>query len=80
MHPALAMLIRADIPAKVNSLSMDVLPYLESKLLDSERLGIKIKAMLIPNPHNPIPQVVPKEVIKGYALLAQKVSISSAET
>ncbi|KAJ7877507.1 PLP-dependent transferase [Mycena leptocephala] len=75
MHPALAMLIRADIPANVNSLSKDVLPYLESKLLASERLGIKIKAMLIPNPHNPIPQVVPKEVIKGYALLAQKYNI-----
>ncbi|KAF7369429.1 PLP-dependent transferase [Mycena venus] len=74
-HPSMATLVRADIPAKVNSLSEDVLPYLESKLLASERLGIKIKAMLIPNPHNPLPQVVPKEVIKGYALLAQKYNI-----
>ncbi|KAK7050694.1 PLP-dependent transferase [Favolaschia claudopus] len=74
-HPALATLVRADIPPDVHSLSEDVLPYLEAKLLDSERIGIKIKALLIPNPHNPIPQVVPKEVITGYALLAQKYNL-----
>ncbi|KAJ7435804.1 PLP-dependent transferase [Mycena galericulata] len=74
-HPAMAMLLLADIPAELNSLSPDALLYLESKILESERVGIKIRVMLLPNPHNPIPQVVPKEVIKGYALLAQKYNI-----
>ncbi|KAF8143663.1 pyridoxal phosphate-dependent transferase [Mycena galopus ATCC 62051] len=74
-HPAFATLVRAEMPAKMNSLSEDVLPYLEAKLLESERIGLKIKAMLLPNPHNPIPQVVPKEVVMGYALLAQKYNI-----
>ncbi|KAJ7792981.1 PLP-dependent transferase [Mycena olivaceomarginata] len=74
-HPALATLVRAEIPVGVNSLSKDVLPYLEAKLLESERIGLKIKALLIPNPHNPLPQIAPKEVIQGYALLAQKYNI-----
>ncbi|KAF7376963.1 PLP-dependent transferase [Mycena sanguinolenta] len=74
-HPALATLVMAEMPAKMNSLSEDVLPYLEAKILESERIGLRIKAMLIPNPHNPLPQVVPKEVIMGYALLAQKYNI-----
>lgn len=69
----MATLVRAEIPVGVNSLSKDVLPYLEAKLLESERIGLKIKALLIPNPHNPLPQIAPKEVIQGYALLAQKV-------
>lgn len=76
-HPALAILVRAEIPPQVNSLSTDVFPYLESKILESERLGIKIKALLLPNPHNPLPQVAPKQVIMGYALLAQKVCLSA---
>ncbi|KAJ7202587.1 PLP-dependent transferase [Mycena pura] len=75
VHPAGAILVRADVPAIINPLSADVLPYLEAKLLDSDRIGVKIKALLIPNPHNPLPQVVQKEVIKGYALLAQKYNI-----
>ncbi|KAJ7641054.1 PLP-dependent transferase [Roridomyces roridus] len=75
MHPALAVLMLAEIPADVDSLSTDALPYLERKILESERLGIKIRVMLIPNPHNPIPQIVPSETIKGYALLAQKYNI-----
>ncbi|CAK5269051.1 unnamed protein product [Mycena citricolor] len=74
-HPAQAQLIRAEIPAHVDSLSEDVLPLLEAKIKSSGRLGIPIKAMLIPNPHNPLPQVVPKEVITGYALLAEKYDI-----
>ncbi|KAJ6532906.1 PLP-dependent transferase [Mycena vulgaris] len=75
-HPALAVLVRADVPSKVNSLSTDVLPYLEAKLLDSERgSGVKIRAMLVPNPHNPLPQIASREVIVGYARLAQKYNI-----
>ncbi|KAJ7032592.1 PLP-dependent transferase [Mycena alexandri] len=74
-HPAMATLVRIDIPPNINSLSEDVMPYLEAKLLDSERLGIKIKALLLPNPHNPLPQVVSKEVVKAYAQLAQKYNI-----
>ncbi|KAJ7738265.1 PLP-dependent transferase [Mycena maculata] len=75
MHPALAILVLADPPPEIHSLSADVLPYLEAKILESQRVGVKIRAMLIPNPHNPIPQVVPKDVIAGYALLAQKYNI-----
>ncbi|KAJ7112055.1 PLP-dependent transferase [Mycena crocata] len=75
MHPALAILVSAQVPVEVDPLSPDVLGYLEFKLLESERLGVKIKAMLVPNPHNPLPQIISQEVIKGYALLAQKYNI-----
>ena len=64
----------ADVPATVNSLSLDVLPILDARLRASAQgIGIQITAMLIPNPHNPLPQVVQRKVIEGYARLAQKV-------
>ncbi|KAJ7696215.1 pyridoxal phosphate-dependent transferase [Mycena rosella] len=75
VHPALATLVLADVPKEVNSLSKDVLPYLETKILESEQIGVQIKVMLVPNPHNPLPQVISKEVITGYAQLAQKYNI-----
>ncbi|KAJ7172929.1 PLP-dependent transferase [Mycena crocata] len=74
-HPGLASLVLADVPVEVNSLSRDVLPYLEEKIVESERNCVKIKAMLLPNPHNPLPQISPREVVRGYALLAQKYNI-----
>ncbi|KAJ7075300.1 PLP-dependent transferase [Mycena belliarum] len=74
-HPALSALVVADAPCDVDTLSSNVLPYLESKILESKRAGVKIKVMLIPNPHNPLGRVVGKDVIEGYACIAQKHNI-----
>ncbi|KAJ7058478.1 PLP-dependent transferase [Mycena amicta] len=75
-HPSGATLVMADVPATVNSLSPDVLPILDARLhASSQGIGIKINALLIPNPHNPLPQIVQREVIEGYARLAQKYNI-----
>ncbi|KAJ6627706.1 PLP-dependent transferase [Mycena sp. CBHHK59/15] len=72
VHPGLSVLVRTDIPPDVDSLSMDVFPFLEEKLLASDAEGVKIKVLLLCNPHNPLPQVIPSDVVKGYALFAQR--------
>ncbi|KAJ6565807.1 PLP-dependent transferase [Mycena vulgaris] len=72
VHPALATVVFAHIPADLDSLSLEALPYLERTLLQSTEQGIKIQVLLLCNPHNPLPQVVAREVVQGYALLAEK--------
>ncbi|KAJ7479503.1 PLP-dependent transferase, partial [Mycena latifolia] len=74
-HPSLAVLVLADPPSDMYPLGPGILPYLETKILESARDGVKIKVMLIPNPHNPLPRIVARDVIEGYALLAQKYDI-----
>ncbi|KAJ7488130.1 PLP-dependent transferase [Mycena latifolia] len=75
VHPALATVVLANIPADVDSLSMDVLPHLEKKILESAEKGVPIQVLVLCNPHNPLPQVVAKEVVRGYALLAEKYNL-----
>jgi len=72
VHPGLANVVLSKIPAEVDSLSMEVLPYLEKELLESAERSVEIQVLLLCNPHNPLPQVVAKEVVHGYALLAEK--------
>ncbi|KAF7290369.1 PLP-dependent transferase [Mycena chlorophos] len=61
-HPSGATLVMADVPASIDSLSPDVLPILDARLRASAQgIGIQITALLIPNPHNPLPQVVQRE-------------------
>ncbi|KAJ7116939.1 PLP-dependent transferase [Mycena epipterygia] len=75
VHPGRATVVLADVPADIDSLSTEVLPYLETKLLESAEQGVKIQILLLCNPHNPLPQVVAKDVVLGYALLAEKYNI-----
>ncbi|KAJ7473390.1 PLP-dependent transferase [Mycena latifolia] len=75
VHPSLAVLVLAHVPQDVDPLSVAVLPYLEAKVLSSAQMGVHIKALLITNPHNPLPRVAPQDVIVGYARLAQKYNI-----
>ncbi|KAJ7144113.1 pyridoxal phosphate-dependent transferase [Mycena epipterygia] len=74
-HPALATLVLASLPPTADPLSVDILPALEAKLLESKRAGVPIKLLLVPNPHNPLPRIVSRAVIEGYALLAEKYNI-----
>ena len=73
MHPGLASLVLAKIPAEVDSLSLEVFSYLRKELPESAERGVKIQVLLLCNPHNPLPQVVPREVVQEYALFAEKV-------
>ncbi|KAJ7904202.1 PLP-dependent transferase [Mycena leptocephala] len=72
VHPGLANVVLANIPAEIDSLSIGVLFYLEKKLLECAEQGVKIQVLLLCNPHNPLPQVVAKDVVEAYALLAEK--------
>jgi histidinol-phosphate/aromatic aminotransferase/cobyric acid decarboxylase-like protein len=75
VHPGLATVVLANIPAEIDSLSIGVLFYLEKKLLECAEQGVKIQVLLLCNPHSPLPQVVAKDVVEAYALLAEKVCI-----
>lgn len=74
VHPALATVVLANTPADTDPLSTEALPYLEKTVLESAERGVKIEVLLLCNPHNPLPQVVTKDVVRGYALLAEKVA------
>ncbi|KAJ7743918.1 PLP-dependent transferase [Mycena maculata] len=72
VHPTMATVVLARPPADINPLSKDVLSHLETKILESADQGVKITVLLLCNPHNPLAQVVPQDVLEGYALLAEK--------
>ncbi|KAJ7841214.1 PLP-dependent transferase [Mycena olivaceomarginata] len=59
-------------PAEVDSLSLDVIPYLEKKLLESAQSSVEIQVLVLCNPHNPIPQIIARDVVQAYALFAEK--------
>lgn len=71
--PALAVPVMAHIPAHIDPLSTDVLPFIRSRIQQSKEEGIPIKALLLCNPHNPIPQCYPLETIRGYLDIAREV-------
>jgi bifunctional pyridoxal-dependent enzyme with beta-cystathionase and maltose regulon repressor activities len=68
--------VLAEIPAEVDSLSLDVIPYLEKKLLESAQSGVEIQVLVLCNPHNPIPQIIARDVVQAYALFAEKVALA----
>ncbi|KAK7042060.1 PLP-dependent transferase [Favolaschia claudopus] len=77
VHPSFATPVLANVPADVDSLSMEVFPYLEKSLHEhaspiSGEDKHEIQVLLLCNPHNPLGQVVAREVVEGYALFAEK--------
>jgi aspartate/methionine/tyrosine aminotransferase len=61
------------IPATIDPLSPAVLPYIRARIQQSAEEGIPIKALLLCNPHNPIPQCYPLETTRGYLDIAREV-------
>ena len=47
----------------------------EEALLQAWERGVKIKGMLLCNPHNPLGIYYPKEVIEGYLSLCEKYDV-----
>jgi DNA-binding transcriptional MocR family regulator len=47
----------------------------EETILESQRNGVKIKGLLLCNPHNPLGRCYPPNVIKAYLSLCSKYSI-----
>lgn len=75
IFPARAVSVLAHIPAKVDSLSVNVLPYIRARIVKSREEGVPIKVLLLCNPHNPIPQCYPLETIRGYLDIAREVRL-----
>lgn len=76
MYPARAVPVFAHIPASVDPLSPAVIPFLRERIRSSANDGIPIRALLLCNPHNPIPQCYPIETLQGHLDLAQEVQSS----
>ncbi|WWC92988.1 uncharacterized protein L201_007952 [Kwoniella dendrophila CBS 6074] len=75
-YPALAKVVLAEIPINVDPLSPNVISFLDDRLKASvKRKETPIKAIILCNPHNPIPKCYPKETIEGYIALAKKYKI-----
>lgn len=68
------MPVFAHLPPDIDPLSPAVLPHLRERILTSEQEGIPIRALLLCNPHNPIPQCYPLETIQGHLEIAREVS------
>lgn len=50
-----------------------MLPYLRERIITSAEEGVPVRAILLCNPHNPIPQCYPTETIQGHLDLAEEV-------
>src|SRR5215469_10601199 len=53
----------------VNQFTLDAVPVYEKKLEESNASGTPIRALLICNPHNPLGQCYPPEVLEAYMQL-----------
>jgi aspartate/methionine/tyrosine aminotransferase len=73
VHPARAVPVHAPVPAEVDSLSPDVIPYIRKTIREKQDEGVKVKAMILNNPHNPLARCYPVETILEYAALAAEV-------
>jgi aspartate/methionine/tyrosine aminotransferase len=47
----------------------------EEALLEARERGVKVKGMLLCNPHNPLGRCYPKEVVERYLSLCKKYDI-----
>lgn len=53
----------------------DAVKHYETALLESEKNGTKIRALLLSNPHNPLGRPYTKEALEGYLRLCDKYNI-----
>ncbi|GAB1527065.1 hypothetical protein RhiTH_010240 [Rhizoctonia solani] len=72
IYPAQANVIPAHVPADVDPLSKESIPYLRKELDNVEN---KIKVIILCNPHNPLANAYPEEMIIEYAKLAEEFDV-----
>ncbi|KEP45535.1 1-aminocyclopropane-1-carboxylate synthase-like protein, partial [Rhizoctonia solani 123E] len=72
VYPAQAKVIPAHVPADVDPLSKESIPYLRKEL---ENSGNKIRVIMLCNPHNPLANAYPEEMVIEYAKLAQEFNV-----
>ncbi|KAL5637342.1 hypothetical protein ACGC1H_001099 [Rhizoctonia solani] len=72
VYPAQAKVVPAYVPADVDSLSKESIPYLRKELENSAN---KIRVIMLCNPHNPLANAYPEEMMIEYAKLAQEFNV-----
>jgi 1-aminocyclopropane-1-carboxylate synthase len=55
--------------------SLQGIQHHEDALLNARERGVKVKGMLLCNPHNPLGRCYPREVIEGYLSFCKKYDI-----
>ncbi|RSL63268.1 hypothetical protein CEP54_005267 [Fusarium duplospermum] len=55
--------------------SLETVEFYEKALADAKSQGIRVKALLLCNPHNPLGRCYPREVIEAYMKFCQKHSL-----
>jgi len=59
----------------VDQFSVDAVRIYEESILKAEKEGVKVRALLICNPHNPLGKCYPVDTLKGLFGLCQKYNI-----
>ncbi|CAE6374330.1 unnamed protein product [Rhizoctonia solani] len=72
VYPAQAKVVPAYVPATVDPLSKESIPYLRKEL---ENPANKIRVIVLCNPQNPLANAYPEEMIIEYAKLAQEFNV-----
>ncbi|CUA71818.1 1-aminocyclopropane-1-carboxylate synthase-like protein 1 [Rhizoctonia solani] len=72
VYPAQAKVVPAYVPATVDPLSKETIPYLRKEL---ENPANKIRVIMLCNPQNPLANAYPEEMIIEYAKLAQEFNV-----
>ncbi|CAE6487150.1 unnamed protein product [Rhizoctonia solani] len=72
VYPAQAKAVPAYVPATVDPLSKESIPYLRKEL---ENAANRIRVIVLCNPQNPLANAYPEEMIIEYAKLAQEFNV-----
>jgi aspartate/methionine/tyrosine aminotransferase len=76
IHPARARPVIVPIPADIDSLSVEAIPYLRRHIEAQLAEGQKLKVLILNNPHNPLGRAYPVTTIIEYARIAEEVIIT----
>ncbi|KAH8829302.1 PLP-dependent transferase [Flagelloscypha sp. PMI_526] len=69
--PAETTVVPVIPPPEVDSLSMDIVPYIQETI----RKNSNVKVLILVNPHNPLAKAYPEETIRAYASIAEEFNL-----
>lgn len=66
-------MVAVHVPVEVDPLAIEVIPYIRETIREHQSKGIRVKVLMLPNPHNPLARVYATETVFGYVALAEEV-------
>lgn len=75
IYPARAKVVAAHIPPDVDSLGVDSMKYVRDTIEQSNSAGIRVRVLILCNPHNPLAKAYPVETIIEYAKVAEEYNL-----